>query len=352
MKIHRYRGRVLILLALMLAAVLAPIGVSPAQAAGITEAYFVAPDNTLRRVIGGTNVDTGFLVRGGGGGPAVVRHPGNGLVEAIFADGNGVLRSVGTHTGARLVAGGPGVKYYTKPAVASIGTKPVIAFHRSFDSHLVVVDESDRMMDTGFVVQAGTSPAITVEGPWRMVVFTNDADGHLWSFNWRETSSGRQTQRYKFGGGLGAAPASSPSIVAVTSTNTIGTFRANGTNTLFFVDRSGVGRAMRATVANGTDPVITRQRNGEPVIVFQNAGDNLLWSLKPETGVFKRLGNGLGIDHTSTPAIAPGVSENGFALVFNANQVNTFWTVDDAAGTQKNHGFIVRPGSTPGVAGK
>lgn len=348
MNSHRHLGRLLAVAALALATVLAPVPGPAAQAAtAVREAYFVAPDNTLRRLVNGQNVNTGLLVRTGTS-PVAVHHPQTGTTEAVYVTSEGRLAAfrAGSFT---YVGGGPYVRAGTSPTVTTSGSKAVVAYHRAGDSHLVTIDENGKVRDSGIETMPQSSPAISVEGPWRYVVF-NGRDGYLWRFTWVDIPGDQRMELERVPGQHQVAAGSTPTVSGTSKLRAYIAFRSTGNNELWYVDRNKVSHHTGIILAPGSSPVMATTGNGRPVIAYQGT-DKLLRALDVQTFTTKFIGNGLGLGVNTSPSLSAGSGQANYVASFSSEGGNTLWTVDES-GNQIHYGFPVRAGSSPAVVAR
>lgn len=351
MKFHRYRGRALAVAALALAAVLAPISGTPAQAAtAVRDAYWVSPQNDLHRLVNGQDVNLQVKVQAGGS-PVAVHHRATGTTQAVFVAPDRRLRTYRAGTDSSLGGTSAFVSDLSTPAVASDGTNPVVAF-RGTNGRLWVVGQDNLARDTGGLVEQDTSPAITVAGDWRWVLFVNQEDGLLWRFAWRESPSGPADASFEYvSAGFGMDRGSIPSISQNNGAlRPFIAFRARGaTRHLWWIDRNNVGHNTGIQLSASDDPVIVKLPNGQPLIAYRDGGNGLLYSLNPVTNVRQLIGNGLGVSAGSSPSLSAATTgSTGFVAAFSSNGGYTLWTVDES-GHQIHYGFRIRIGSTPAV---
>jgi hypothetical protein len=259
---------------------------------------------------------------------AVYRSSGDGLLYEVI-DGDGV----------RQVGNGLGAAAGSTPAVAVTGSGRVIAFRANGTNNLWYVDGNNQGHDTEWQIKAGTSPVIAAQGGSFVVVFVG-TDGLLH----RYTPEGGLGW---VGNGLGTAPGTSPSIAGLPNGQYAIAFKANGSNTLWYVDENNQGHDTGKKIAAGSSSPAIAASTGGYTIVFQNAADNLLWK-RTASGSYDYVGNSLGNAAGTSPDIAPQWN-GGVMVAFHANGSDHLWYVD---GNNLGHdtGEHMAAGANPSVS--
>jgi hypothetical protein len=198
----------------------------------------------------------------------------------------------------------------------------------------------------------GSSPAMAnLSTGGYAALFSAYADSTLWTFG-----SGSGGAQYKLGNGqtIKVAQGSSPSISATAGGGWYGAVADAGNHLLALKNPGGstpvtdASTGAAATVYPGSSPAVAAVANGatnQPYeIVYTDAGSELKIASGSSATV---LGNGLGADPGTSPAIAADQYGN-WKVAFQAYGEHTLWTVN-SNGTITDTHLGMKPGTSPSI---